>query len=81
MSNTEVVGDDKRKKRDRGSPTVCYTIQEFCDHHRLSRSQYYRLRARRLGPAESRVLDKIFITAESAAKWRRKNTVANRRAS
>jgi hypothetical protein len=64
----------KRKKRALGPPTHVFSITEFCDSHRISRAQYYRLRARGLAPAETRVLGNVFVTAESAAAWRRKHT-------
>jgi hypothetical protein len=67
-------GTSKRKRRDLGPPTHAFTVQEFCDSHRISRAQYYKSRARGLAPAETRILDKVFISAESAAAWRRKHT-------
>jgi hypothetical protein len=62
----------EKKKRDLGPPSCAFTIQEFCDAHRISRSQFYRLREKGLGPKEKSVLGKIIITAESAAAWRRR---------
>jgi hypothetical protein len=76
MARLDVAGSSpkKRKKRDRGPPTHAFSIGEFCDAHRISRAQYYKLKARGLAPAETRVLDKVIITSESAAAWRRKHT-------
>jgi hypothetical protein len=65
-----------RKKRDLPPPSHAFTIQEFCDAHRISRSQFYRLREKGIGPKEKSVLGKTIITAESAAAWRRKR-IAN----
>jgi hypothetical protein len=56
-----------------------YTIAEFCKAHRISRSTYYVLKNRGLGPDETHLLDRIIITKESAAAWRRKRTAASKR--
>jgi len=48
----------------------CYTVQEFCDRHRISVSSYYTLRKAGNGPVEFRVGDKPLITKEEAARWR-----------
>ena len=39
--------------------------------HRISRSTYYNLRKQGLGPDEARVLDRVIITMEAAARWRK----------
>lgn len=70
----------KRKKRLLGPPSYAFTVQEFCDAHRISRSQYYELKKLKLAPAEKRVLEKIIITVESAARWRRQRTRATQSA-
>jgi hypothetical protein len=48
-----------------------YTIAEFCAAHRISRSQFYKLRKAGQGP---RIKDvgKQLITGEAAAAWRRR---------
>ena len=51
-------------------PTKCFTIEEFCRAHRVGRSTYYRLREEGRGPDECRLLGKIVITKEAAARWR-----------
>jgi len=50
---------------------AAYTIREFCDAHRISKSPYYNLRKQGLGPDEARVLDRVIITMEAAARWRK----------
>jgi hypothetical protein len=70
----EVAQAKKRNRRIRGPPTHAFTIQEFCDAHRISRAQFYELQRRGLAPAVTRLLDKIIITFESAAAWRRRHT-------
>jgi hypothetical protein len=56
-----------------------YTIAQFCARHGISRATYYVLKKRRLQPDETHVLDRIIITRESAAAWRRKRTAASRK--
>jgi hypothetical protein len=55
-------------------PRAAYTIAEFCQAHRISQSFYFKIRQLGLGPRECRALNKITITDESAAEWRRANT-------
>jgi hypothetical protein len=50
------------------------SIAGFCRRHSISRSQYYVLRDAGLGPDETRLLGRVLITKESAARWRRKHT-------
>jgi hypothetical protein len=85
----QVLPQRSHRKQDRGNgepPTTgtfldleAYTIAEFCATHRISRSTYYVLKARSQQPDETFVLDRIIITRESAAAWRRKRTAASRR--
>jgi hypothetical protein len=57
-------------------PRAAYTIAEFCEAHRISQSFYFKIRGLGLGPRECRTLNKITITGESAADWRRANETA-----
>jgi hypothetical protein len=66
-----VAKSRKRMPRNRGPPSLAFTIAEFCDSHRFSRSHYYNLKRLGLGPDESDVGGVIIITVESAARWRR----------
>jgi hypothetical protein len=75
MARPEVTG---RNPHNLGGRTVAYTIPEFCVAHRLSRAQYYVLRNKGLGPDETRLLGKVIITEESAARWRRRHTARPR---
>lgn len=56
-----------------------YSIEQFCKQHAISRATYYVLKKRGLQPDETHVLDRIIITKESAAAWRRKRTAATKR--
>jgi hypothetical protein len=55
------------------------TIREFCAHEKISRSKYYNLKNRGLGPAETCIDGVIRITPESHARWRRRHTASPRR--
>src|SRR5438105_839917 len=50
---------------------AAYTIDEFCEAHRISRSKLYHLWNERRGPRMMRIGTKVLITAEAAADWRR----------
>jgi hypothetical protein len=62
--------------RNRGPPSHAFSIQEFCDAHRISRAHYYNLRQRGQAPDEARVGDRVIITMEAAARWRAERTAA-----
>jgi hypothetical protein len=64
-------GDPKQARAPPLLERAAYTIREFCDAHRISRSTYYNLRKQGLGPDEARVRDRVIITMEAAARWRR----------
>src|SRR5262249_58996494 len=64
-------GISKKQRRNRGPPTHAFSIQEFCDSHRVSRSKFYELRAKGLTPDEMDVDGSTRISVESAARWRR----------
>jgi hypothetical protein len=46
------------------------SIEEFCRRHAISLAFYYVLRARGLGPDETRLGSRVLISRESAATWR-----------
>ena len=52
-------------------PRASYSVPEFCAAHRISEGLYYKLRKAGLGPRECRALDKVTVTLESAAEWRK----------
>jgi hypothetical protein len=53
---------------------AAYSIGEFCEAHRISKAQYYVLKARGLAPDECRLIGRVIITKEAAARWRKKHT-------
>ena len=67
MAAPQVTG----RKITSGLERAAYTIREFCDAHRISKSTYYNLRKQDLGPDEARVRDRVIITMEAAARWRK----------
>jgi hypothetical protein len=50
---------------------AAYTVAEFCAAHRISRSTFYNLRKRGLGPVEARIGARVLISMEAASRWRR----------
>jgi hypothetical protein len=48
-----------------------FTVAEFCDSHRISRTKLYNLWKTGAGPRQMRVGTKILISVEAAADWRR----------
>jgi hypothetical protein len=70
---------DKPGKRTRGltrsgevraAPTAVYSRPSFCKAHGISESFYHQLQNEGLGPDEMRLGSRVFITHESAARWR-----------
>ena len=58
---------------------AAYTVSEFCYAHRISRAHYYNLKRRGQAPAEAHVGEnRVIITLESAARWRRQRDKAAR---
>lgn len=50
---------------------AAFTVAEFCDAHRISRSKLYQLFDAGLGPRTMNVGKRRIITQEAAADWRR----------
>jgi hypothetical protein len=55
----------------RGSPTVAFTVAEFCFAHKISQAFYYELKRAGLGPKEMALGRRRIISGEAAADWRR----------
>ena len=49
----------------------CFSIEEFCERHNISRGTFYNMRARGLGPKELHVFGRVLISKEAAEAWRR----------
>ena len=52
------------------------TIDEFCTSERISRSQYYVMRAEGWGPAEMWIGAAVRISPEARRAWRREREAA-----
>jgi hypothetical protein len=63
----------------RGPPRAAYTLAEFCEAHRISRSSLHRLRKAGKGPDVTNVAGRRIITFESAARWRKQRTAASKK--
>lgn len=55
---------------------AAYSIIEFCEAYRLSRSGFYKLRAAGRAPALMQVGKRVLISLEAAAAWAASMTVA-----
>jgi hypothetical protein len=55
---------------------AAYSIAEFCEAHRISRSKLYQLWAAGTGPRILKVGVKVLISVEAAADWRREREQA-----
>lgn len=52
----------------------CFTVEEFCATHRISRTTYYELKKQGLGPREIVIGSRRLISVEAAAEWREERT-------
>ena len=50
---------------------AAYTIFEFCDAHRISRTHLHNLQKAGKGPRIMKVGKRVLISMDSAADWRR----------
>jgi hypothetical protein len=69
-------GISKKQRRNRGPPTHAFTVEEFCDAHRISRARYYELKRQGLTPVEMVVGRRRLISYEAAERWRRAREAA-----
>jgi hypothetical protein len=70
--------DKKPRAAERGRsgppsvPVMSYSVELFCQAHSISQAWYYAMRKRGLGPDETRIGTRRLITAEAAARWRKR---------
>jgi len=69
-SATPSTNETVTSPRIRGPPTAVFSIASFCIAHGISEAFYFKLREQGRGPREMRVGSRVFITHESAARWR-----------
>jgi hypothetical protein len=55
---------------------AAYTISEFCEAHRISRSQLYKLWANGIGPRRIMIGSKNLISIQAASDWVRDREAA-----
>jgi hypothetical protein len=65
----------------REAARAAFTIAEFCDAHRISRSKLYELWTAGAGPRFIRIGTKKIITTEAAANWRQEGENSSARPS
>jgi hypothetical protein len=53
-----------------------FTIAEFCKAHRISTAFYYVMKGEGWGPAEMHAGQRVLISHEAAAEWRRAREAA-----
>ena len=56
--------------------TEAYSIEEFCRAHRISRAFYFNIKRDGFGPREMRVGNRVIISREAAADWRKEREAA-----
>jgi len=64
------AGHVKRKRGLAPLPTAMFSIRGFCIAHGISESMYFKLRDLGQGPREMRLGARVFVTHESASRWR-----------
>ena len=50
---------------------ACYSVDEFCSAHAISRAMFYKLRADGKAPRTMSVGSRTLISYEAASDWRR----------
>jgi predicted DNA-binding transcriptional regulator AlpA len=50
---------------------ACYSVDEFCAAHSISRAMFYKLRTDGKAPRTMSVGSRTLISCEAAADWRR----------
>jgi hypothetical protein len=55
---------------------ISYTIDEFCNAHRISRAHFFNLKKAGIGPREMHLGGRVVISREAAADWRREREAA-----
>jgi hypothetical protein len=59
-----------------GPATCAFTIREFCQAHKISEAFYYVMKREGWGPAEMHAGQRVLISHEAAAEWRRAREAA-----
>jgi predicted DNA-binding transcriptional regulator AlpA len=59
---------------------LSYSVTEFCELNSLSKTKFYDLLKKGQAPVCMRVGERLFISCEAAAAWRRQMEIAPTRA-
>lgn len=51
-------------------PARCYTIDQFCIAHQISRSTWYELVKRGTAPVTYKIFERTYVSIEAANAWR-----------
>ena len=70
MEHRYDVWEATKRKPPSRTPTAMYSIPSFCEAHGISQSFFYQLKAEGLAPDVLRLGARVFVTHESAARWR-----------
>ena len=58
---------------------ACFTVDEFCTAHRMCRTTFYALAKIGRAPRTIRLAQKVLISREAAADWRREQEAEPRK--
>ena len=63
----------EKERQEQQAPTqgLTFTVNEFCDAHRISRAHFYGLVKGGLGPRIMRAGRRTLISREAASDWRK----------
>jgi hypothetical protein len=65
---------DTQTRQQSGVELKAFSVDEFCEAHRISRAFFYLLQKERRGPRTLKVGRRTLISAEAAAEWRNRPT-------
>ena len=51
---------------------LCFTVNEFCEAHRVSRARFYTMLSEGIGPRVMKVGGRTLVSSEAAQDWRRR---------
>jgi hypothetical protein len=74
-SNITKPTHERPMPRGQPPPRAAFTVQEFCEAHRISQAKYYEMKKEGWGPVEMEVGRRRLISYEAASVWRREREV------
>ncbi|MDA9501529.1 hypothetical protein [Bradyrhizobium sp. CCBAU 11357] len=79
MARPEVTGCKPNNSKTNIDPDA-YSVDEFCQRHRISRQLFYKLKHQGLMPVTFNLGTRVLISREAAAVWRRARERASQKA-